>query len=102
SYNNIQISVSDGVARTFLPAFSIRVDAANRAPSISGSPPTAVVAGNVYSSRPTASDPDGDTLVFAIDGRPSWASFDTQTGRLSGTPTAAGTHSGIAIRVTQR
>ena len=99
SFNNVLISVSDGIAISSLPAFSIRVDAANRAPAISGSPPTSVIAGQAYSFQPTASDADGDTLAYSITGRPSWASFNTQTGRLSGTPTSAGTHGGIVISV---
>ena len=99
SFNNVLISVSDGIATSSLPAFSIRVDAANRAPAISGSPPISVIAGQAYSFQPTASDADGDTLAYSITGRPSWASFNTQTGRLSGTPTSAGTHGGIVISV---
>ena len=78
SFNNVLISVSDGIAISSLPAFSIRVDAANRAPAISGTPPTSVTAGQAYSFQPTASDADGDTLAFSITGRPSWASFNTQ------------------------
>ena len=99
SFNNVLISVSDGIAISSLPAFSIRVDAANRAPAIGGNPPTSVTAGQAYSFQPTASDADGDTLAYSITGRPSWASFNTQTGRLSGTPTSAGTHGGIVISV---
>jgi len=99
SFNNVLVSVSDGIAISSLPAFSIRVDAANRAPAISGNPPTSVIAGQAYSFQPTASDADGDTLAYSIMGRPSWASFNTQTGRLSGTPTSAGTHGGIVISV---
>ena len=99
SFNNVRISVSDGVATSALPVFSIRVDAANRAPVISGSPPTSATAGQAYSFQPAASDADGDTLNFTIANKPSWASFNQITGRLSGTPTAAGTHSGIVISV---
>ena len=51
-------------------------------------------------SLPTASDPDtGDTLTFSVSGEPSWANFDTDTGQLSGTPTAAAVHTGIVISV---
>jgi Putative Ig domain len=99
SFNNVSISVTDGNAVSSLPAFSIRVDAANRAPVISGNPPTSVSAGQAYSFQPTASDADGDTLAFTIQNKPSWATFNTTTGRLSGTPTSAGTHAGIAISV---
>jgi len=99
SFNNVQISVSDGIAVSSLPAFSIRVDAANRAPAISGTPSTSATVGQAYLFQPTATDGDGDTLTFSITGRPSWASFNQSTGRLSGTPTSAGSHGGIVISV---
>ncbi|HEY0938830.1 MAG TPA: putative Ig domain-containing protein [Steroidobacter sp.] len=102
TFSNIVITVSDGRATASLPAFSITVsNVANRAPVISGSPATSVNAGSAYSFRPTASDADGNTLTFSIANRPSWASFDTSTGRLSGTPTAAqaGSYANIVISV---
>lgn len=100
TYSNVTIRVSDGRVLTALPAFTISVTAAaNRAPTISGTPATSVTAGNAYSFTPTATDPDGGTLGFTIQNRPSWASFDTATGRLSGTPSAAGTFSNIIITV---
>jgi hypothetical protein len=98
----IVISVSDGQDSAALPAFTINVtDAANRAPTISGAPPTTVVQGAQYAFAPTAADADGDALMFSIANRPSWASFDTATGRLSGTPSAqdVGATSGIVISV---
>ena len=102
SYRNIVISVSDGSLSTSLPAFSISVTAApNRAPTITGTPPTAATVGTAYSFSPTASDPDGQTLSYTIANRPSWATFNASTGRLSGTPgsTNAGTFANIAITV---
>jgi len=60
----------------------------NRAPTISGTPPSSLVAGQSYNFQPTASDPDGDTLTFSIQNRPTWAAFNTATGRLNGTPGA--------------
>lgn len=76
--------------------------ATNRAPTISGSPATQVVAGQSYSFTPQASDPEGATLTFSITNRPAWATFSSSTGRLSGTPAAGdvGTTSGIVISVT--
>ena len=73
----------------------------NRAPVISGSAPTTVVVGAAYLFQPTASDPEGNTLTFAIQNKPSWAAFDTSTGRLSGTPAAGnvGTSAAISISV---
>jgi hypothetical protein len=101
--SNVTISVSDGQVAVPLPAFTILVTPppVNRAPVISGVPPPSVEAGTAYSFMPTASDPDGDNLLFAIAGSPSWAAFDTGTGRLSGTPPTGttGTFSNIRISV---
>jgi len=72
----------------------------NRAPTISGNPPTQVVAGQAYDFTPQASDPEGATLTFSIQNKPAWASFSSSTGRLSGTPTAAGATQGVRIAVT--
>lgn len=73
--------------------------APNRAPTISGTPAATGVVGVLYSFTPTASDPDGDPLTFAIDNRPPWATFSTTTGKLSGTPTEPGIRSELRIRV---
>ena len=101
---NIAISVSDGSASASLPAFAITVNSTPRRtapPTISGTPPTTATVGAAYSFTPTASDPDGGTLTFAIANRPSWAAFNATTGRLTGTPAAAnvGTFPNIAISV---
>ncbi|HEX2494029.1 MAG TPA: putative Ig domain-containing protein [Steroidobacter sp.] len=101
-YSNIVISVSDGKASASLPPFSITVQApTNSAPTISGVPPTRVDVGSTYSFRPTASDPNGDTLAFSIQNRPLWATFNTATGALTGAPTTSnvGTYSNIIISV---
>jgi hypothetical protein len=101
TFKNIKIMVTDGVHTSVLPLFNITVSAAktNRAPTISGTPATSATVGKAYSFRPTASDPDGDSLGFSISNKPSWATFSTSTGQLSGTPSAAGTFSNIVIKV---
>lgn len=71
----------------------------NTAPKISGTPQTSAAVGAAYSFQPTATDANGDTLAFAIENRPTWASFNTTTGRLSGTPADAGTTASIVISV---
>ena len=73
----------------------------NSAPNISGSPPANILEGELYEFVPTASDADGDTLEFSIARKPSWATFDPATGRLSGTPDAedVGNFTNIAISV---
>ncbi len=74
--------------------------AANTAPTISGTPPISVTIGTAYSFTPTAKDIDNDPLTFAITNKPTWATFDTKTGKLSGTPTAINTTSGVVLSVT--
>lgn len=74
---------------------------ANTAPTVTGQPGSAVLAGQSYSFQPSASDADGDSLSFAVANLPSWASFNSGNGRLTGTPDAGdvGTYSGITITV---
>ena len=101
-FSGIVISVSDGTLTASLPAFAIAVSApANPPPTISGTPATSANAGTAYSFTPTASDPNGNALTFSIQNPPSWASFNTQSGNLSGTPGSgdAGTYSNIIISV---
>jgi Putative Ig domain len=69
--------------------------------TISGTPPTSVTAGSPYVFTPAASGPPDQTLVFSISNQPSWASFNTSSGQLTGNPTASnvGTYSNIVIAV---
>lgn len=101
TYQNITLRVSDGQATVSLAPFNLRVTNTNDAPTISGTPAAAVNVGSAYSFTPSANDVDGDGLTFSITNRPSWASFNTSTGRLSGTPGAShsGTYGNIIIRV---
>jgi hypothetical protein len=108
-----------GVARMLLPVFAACLllgcgggkDAAsqattttvavNHAPTLSGSPAVSVVANQAYAFTPSASDPDGNSLSFSIQNKPSWASFSISTGALTGTPSSAnvGTYSNILVGV---
>ena len=101
SWSNITISVTDGTTKVSLAPFSVRAwtETTNTAPTISGTPSKTATVGVAYSFQPTASDANGDALGYTISNKPSWASFSTTTGRLSGTPTAAATHSSIVISV---
>jgi hypothetical protein len=69
--------------------------------SISGSAPTTVVAAHYYYFQPSAYNPSGKKLTFAVGGKPSWAVFNSATGGLYGTPLVAnvGTTSGIVVSV---
>ena len=103
-YERVLISVTDGKAFSELPAFDLTVQGvapANTAPAISGTPSTTVAMGNAYEFVPQVVDPDGQTLVFSLTGKPAWAEFDPSSGRLWGTPDAGdvGLHVGIVISV---
>lgn len=73
----------------------------NSAPSIAGDPWPGIRYDEAYIFEPVASDPDGDALTFSLDNKPSWANFDTSTGRLDGQPTLGdiGVYSNIKIKV---
>ncbi len=88
----------------FYPSNPLCSDAqapANQAPVISGTPATSVVVGESYQFQPVASDSDGDTLSYSVVNLPDWASFDSQSGTLSGTPDASdvGSYTNITIQV---
>lgn len=74
---------------------------ANKAPAISGTPATQINVGAAYTLTPAATDADGDTLAFSVENLPVWATFNTATGQLTGTPGAAhvGTFANVAISV---
>ena len=61
---------------------------ANRAPTISVVSTLEVLVGRGLTITPSASDPDGDSLLFSVSNRPAWMSFSAQTGVLAGTPGA--------------
>jgi hypothetical protein len=100
-YANISISVTDNTVDASLPAFSIRVSNQNSAPTISGTPPNQVTAGQSYDFTPSASDVDSDNLTFTVQGKPDWLTFAPGSGRLSGMPQDGnvGTYSNIQISV---
>ncbi|MBN1906202.1 MAG: hypothetical protein JW927_14010, partial [Deltaproteobacteria bacterium] len=99
----IIISVTDNnSAPVSLTAFDLTVVSENEPPTIDGNPDVTVNEDSAYSFTPTASDPNGNPLVFSITNKPVWATFNTVTGMLSGTPANGdvGTSSGIIISVT--
>ncbi|WP_265822976.1 Lcl C-terminal domain-containing protein [Geovibrio ferrireducens] len=101
-YSGIVISVSDGNGGSAsLPAFSITVAYLNSAPTIDGTPNGSTVFGQAYSFIPNAADADNDPLTFSITNKPDWATFNTSTGALTGTPTLgnAGGYDNITISV---
>lgn len=68
----------------------------NSPPQITGTAPTTAKPGEIYRFKPDATDPDGDPVSFQIQNKPAWATFNTVTGELTGTPTE-GTFANIII-----
>jgi hypothetical protein len=108
---DISISISDGEDTTVVGPFRITIAArtttpppppptTNTPPTISGTPMTSVVAGTAYVFTPTASDANGNRLRFTVTNRPTWATFSTSTGRLSGTPSRTNVGNFPDIRIT--
>jgi hypothetical protein len=73
----------------------------NSAPQISGTTVSSLKSNETLSFKPAATDADGDQLSFQIQNKPSWATFNTVTGQLSGSPTTAnvGMFANIVISV---
>ncbi|UVW62214.1 putative Ig domain-containing protein [Shewanella baltica] len=90
--NAIGSSSASGVSNSVTP---------NGAPVISGTPTLSVNQDASYQFTPTASDSVGDVLSFSIANKPAWATFNTTTGTLSGTPSNqdVGVTNGIIISV---
>jgi Fibronectin type III domain len=66
--------------------------------ALTGTPPTSITVGQNYLFQPKVSQ-GGGVVIFKIQGQPAWATFDPDTGVLTGKPTAAnvGTTAGITI-----
>lgn len=78
------------------PSSTVNPD--NRAPMVVGVPAGVAWTDQLYSFQPAVVDPDGDQLEFRIVNAPTWASFDSFTGRLTGTPTPE--HTGVSQGIT--
>ncbi len=101
--HDVTVRVTDSANAVATQSYTLAVSNTNDAPTISGSPSTTVAEDSAYSFIPDASDVDaGDTLLFSISNKPSWAEFSETSGALSGTPTNAhvGIYEDIIISVT--
>src|SRR6201992_1972062 len=110
TYSGISIRLTDWYGFVTLPTFSIVVYSSasvaaaagsNTPPTINRTPAKALTGRPAYSFKPTAADANGNALKFSIANKPSWATFSTTTGALTGTATAAavGTYANISISV---
>ena len=69
--------------------------------TIGGAPAVSASTGLLYVFTPTARSKTGGKLTYSIVNKPSWATFDSASGKLAGTPTSSdqGTYSNISISV---
>jgi Putative Ig domain len=91
---------NDGAAPSTAAAPSSTSSTSNTL-SISGNPAQFVEIGSSYEFRPSVSNAATAALMFSIQNKPSWATFDPTTGTLAGTPEPAnaGTSGSILISV---
>ncbi|MDB4279556.1 Ig-like domain-containing protein, partial [Paraglaciecola sp.] len=106
-YVTVAANAFEDASGNFFAGFSDngtwRFTSLNLPPVISGTPATQVDEDANYSFTPTVTDVDvTDTATFSVTNKPGWASFDTTTGALTGTPDNddVGTTSDIVITVT--
>ena len=101
----IKVDDTDGSGVLTLYQLALDIENTDDAPELVNNiddSATAAESGTPYEFKPEVNDlGDGDTLVFTIENKPPWATFDPVTGTLSGTPTNAdaGTFYNIVISV---
>lgn len=94
----ITITAGSGGQTASIGPFTIDVTAPTKL-VLSGAPATSVAAGSSYAFQPTVTQSSG-TVAFSISGMPSWATFDSTTGALTGTPSTANEGMTGAITIT--
>jgi len=100
--HSIVLKATDGDSTVATQSFTIAVSNLNDAPTVTSAADITADAGSSYSYTFAANDVDsGDTLTYAASTLPSWLSFNTGSGVLSGTPanSDAGNHS-IVLKAT--
>ena len=87
---SVMLKAIDNVDESISKTFQIQVLDTNEAPIITSGSLTEIVADEHFQYVFSATDPDEkDTVTYSSVLNPSWLSFDTTTGLLSGTPTVS-------------
>ncbi|QDU42483.1 tRNA nuclease WapA precursor [Symmachiella dynata] len=89
----VTIRVIDPFGGLATQSFVISVSDSNHPPEITSDPPQSGRSGEAYTYNVEATDPDEDTLVYALDNPPTGMSIDSDTGVISWTPSSEGSHS---------
>jgi len=85
------VTVSDGRGGNTAVSFAWTVAPANRPPVVSTPAAQTTAQGTAATLTIVATDPDGDTLTYGIDGLPGGLSLAPASGVITGSPSAAGT-----------
>jgi len=98
---SVEVTITGSTSGVDVRAITVSLLDVNEAPTISGVPVSSVIDDSAYSFIPTGFDPENDTLSYSISNMPVWASFNTTSGELSGTPayTNVGSDNNIVISV---
>ena len=101
--STLQVSalLQENTAKIASATVTIADASASGPPTIAGAPLATIVAGHHYRFDPTVVAARGARLAFSIANKPAWASFDSATGTLYGTPMNPdqGTFANVAISV---
>ena len=85
--DSFTFTANDGTVDSLVATININITPVNDMPVITSTPSTEVDEDGVYSYPFAASDIDGDTVVLSIiEPQPSWLTFDSDSGVLTGTP----------------
>jgi len=99
---SITVSATDPSGNTATSSITLGTSSTvNQPPTLSGIPSSNATQNSAYAFSPLASDLENGTLTFSIVNKPSWASFSSINGALTGTPGSShvGTYSNIMISV---
>ena len=101
--HSVQLEVTDSQGGRAVQNFEIIASnrASNSLPTITSTPDTRTNIEKVYTYQATATDPDGDLLIWSLDNAPEGMVIDPNTGSISWQPESdqIGTYT-VAVRVT--
>ena len=84
---SFKVKVCDKAGACATKIWTVKVKNVNDPPKLTDNPPTVAIEKKVYSYTPTLSDPDpGDTHTWTLEQKPSGATIDKSTGKISWTP----------------